>query len=154
MDYQLKQRLVGAAVLIGLAVIFVPMVLDGPVEPVEPQRTSGIPLALPDEEVPPLRPERPDPTPPPRETPPPEPAPQESGWAVQLGSFSARDNAEALAERMRKLEFDAFVQRVEVANGTMYRVRIGPLNERETAERLVERVREASGERAVVVPHP
>lgn len=49
MDSALKQRLIGAAVLIALAVIFLPMLVDGP----EPQRgTSTVPLDIP---VPPER---------------------------------------------------------------------------------------------------
>ncbi len=44
MDAALKQRLVGAAVLVALAVIFLPMLVDGP----EPQPgTAAVPLAIP-----------------------------------------------------------------------------------------------------------
>jgi DedD protein len=44
MDSALKQRLIGAAVLIALAVIFLPMLVDGP----EPERgTSAVPLDIP-----------------------------------------------------------------------------------------------------------
>jgi DedD protein len=73
---------------------------------------------------------------------------------VQLGSFSARGNADALADRMREQGFEAFVQRVRVANGTMYRVRIGPVADRDDAESLAVRIREHSREPAVVVEHP
>ena len=50
--------------------------------------------------------------------------------------------------------FDAFVQRVRVENGTMYRVRVGPIAARDAAATLAERVGRETGERAVVVPHP
>lgn len=44
MDAALKQRLIGAAVLVALAVIFLPMLVDGP----EPQQgTSSVPLDIP-----------------------------------------------------------------------------------------------------------
>lgn len=44
MDAALKQRLIGAAVLVALAVIFLPMLVDGP----EPQTgTSSVPLDIP-----------------------------------------------------------------------------------------------------------
>jgi DedD protein len=44
MDAALKQRLIGAAVLVALAVIFLPMLVDGP----EPQTgTSAVPLDIP-----------------------------------------------------------------------------------------------------------
>lgn len=151
----LKQRMVGTAVLVGLAVIFVPMILDGPVEQraASPQ-SVGTPLELPaasaTAEI---------------ETPTPEattraPATAQAepvssdGWAVQLGSFSAEANAAALARKVNEAGFDAFVQRVRVDNGTMYRVRIGPLAKRDAATALAARVTRATEERAVVVPHP
>lgn len=167
MDPLLKQRLVGAAVLIGLAVIFVPMVLDGPVERTGASQPAGIPLALPAErgvahaaEAPPQP--QPDAQPQPRliaasattapslQRQPSAPA----GYAVQLGSFSSAGNAETLAQRIREQGFDAFVQEVDVATGKMYRVRIGPLGSRGAAENLASRVQRDTGERAVVVPHP
>lgn len=165
MEYHLKQRLVGAAVLIGIAVIFIPMLLDGPVDQDTPPRATGIPLSVPE----PQRQAPPRETT--RETPPPDttvqaeaapatgsdprPSTQPAGdWAVQLGSFSSRDNADALAGRLEGMGFDSFVQRIEAANGTMYRVRIGPVAVREDAERLAARVQDVIGERAVVVTHP
>ncbi|MFC4729815.1 SPOR domain-containing protein, partial [Coralloluteibacterium thermophilus] len=45
MDSALKQRLIGAAVLVALAVIFVPMLLEGPAPEDE---ASDLPLTLPD----------------------------------------------------------------------------------------------------------
>lgn len=155
MDPLLKQRLVGTAVLVGLAVIFVPMVLDGPVDRVTPPQSEGIPLPLPEARVS----ETTIPTPVPAvraNTPRAEPAatPDSARWAVQLGSFSAADNAEALADRLRVRGFDVFVQRVEVATGAMYRVRVGPTADREGAVALAARVERETGERPVVVPHP
>jgi DedD protein len=44
MDAPLKQRLIGAAVLVALAVIFLPMLVDGP-EP--PSATSDVPIEIP-----------------------------------------------------------------------------------------------------------
>ncbi len=166
MDTDLKQRIIGAAVLFGLAVIFVPMILDGPVDRPSGPQSTGVPLELPDpqaaetETEPAREPaDRPEPVPTADPTPVPSTRDQprtdgEAGWAVQLGSFSADGNADALATRMREAGFEAFVQRVEVSNGTMYRVRVGPVADREEAEALAVRVRERSGEPAVVVEHP
>jgi len=50
MDQQLKQRLVGLAVIFSLAVIFVPMLLDGP----EPERETLEVKIPPSPEIPPL----------------------------------------------------------------------------------------------------
>lgn len=159
MDPDLKQRLVGTAVLVGLAVIFVPMVLDGPVTHQPTPRSTGVPLALPDPvSQPETDAEVDDVAPAPVATAPAparEPAASGAdGWAVQLGSFSAAGNADALAERIAAAGFDAFVQRVQVENGTMYRVRVGPVAERDAALALAERIGRQTGERAVVVPHP
>lgn len=44
MDDALRQRLVGAAVIIALAVIFVPMLLDSPEDPA---RTQQVDLSIP-----------------------------------------------------------------------------------------------------------
>ncbi|HEX9585951.1 MAG TPA: SPOR domain-containing protein [Gammaproteobacteria bacterium] len=49
MDERLKQRLVGAAVLVLLAVIFIPMILDQPPEPA-PRRTSTPAPSKPDQD--------------------------------------------------------------------------------------------------------
>lgn len=164
MDTDLKQRIVGAAVLFGLAVIFVPMILDGPVERPSGPQSTGVPLELPDPQEAEIAPvQEPAARSEPEPTPDPEPAPSssdpadtgaEAGWAVQLGSFSAAGNADALASRMREAGFEAFVQRIQASNGTMYRVRVGPVADRDAAEALAVRVRERSGEPAVVVEHP
>lgn len=155
MDPMLKQRMVGTAVLVGLAVIFVPMILDGPVDAPEAPQSVGVPLALPEagdaapsDEAPvaAAEPEATRPAPPLAAT--------DAGWAVQLGSFSDADNAEALAAEVGDAGFDAFVQRVQVENGTMYRVRVGPVSDRAAAESLAERVDRDAGERGVVVSHP
>lgn len=150
MDPLLKQRMVGTAVLVGLAVIFVPMILDGPVEQyAEPSQSVGMPLELPAEQGE----SEPAATEPAPEARPVEPA-ADGGWAVQLGSFSTEGNAKALARKVNEAGFNAFVQQVQVDNGTMYRVRIGPLVERDAATALAARVTRTTEERAVVVPHP
>lgn len=157
--------------LIALAVIFVPMVLDGPVEQEHAPRSTGVPLALPEplpvqaEETSPPAPtpvQRPAPTPVqlPEPTPVqlPEPTPatagETPGFYVQLGAFSENARAEGLASRVRSAGFDAFVQRAVMQNGTLYRVRIGPIAERAAADTLAARVSRAVSERAVVVEHP
>lgn len=156
MDSNLKQRIVGTAVLFGLAVIFIPMILDGPVERSTAPQSTGVPLELPETEeavADPGSARMRDTEPAPVRSVPDE-APAAAGWAVQLGSFSARGNADALAGRLLGAGFEAFVQRVQVTNGTMYRVRVGPVADRDEAEALAARVRESSGEPAVVVEHP
>jgi len=208
MERQLKERIVGATVIVALGIIVIPWLLDGPAQspqPVEqaidlppadpPGRTYTIPLdpgagppvqvesgngtqpvplrpgagavqrpadgttpiTRPDPEPEPARPVEQPVQPPPRPAPqpaqpPPQPAPTTDGpWAVQVGSFSQADNAQALQRRLATEGFEAFVSRVATDAGTMHRVRAGPVPEREAADRLLTRLRAAGHTGARVV---
>ena len=178
-EEKLKQRLVGATVLVGLGVIFIPMLLDnsgnsGISESAikTPSRPSdsftSVPLAEKPAERAPLKLQEPPPLPARVKSPPPrlevvlpvEPA--EEGVApkevleadpaqgvgkalapppaakaekragthiVQLASFSSEGKAVALETRLRKRGYNAFVERIPVRGGKLFRVRIGPLSE-------------------------
>lgn len=212
MERQLKERIVGATVIVALGIIVIPWLLDGPAQsprPVEqaielppaeqPGRTYTIPLdpaAGPPVQVDngsdpqplPSRPEvgavqRPSPEPPaeqvtrPQQRPAPQPAqpaprpapqatppvaapqaappqaqPAANGpYAVQVGSFSSADNAEALRGRLASAGFDAFVSRTVTDAGTMHRVRVGPVPSREAAGQLLTRLGAAGQQGARVV---
>jgi DedD protein len=154
-DKRLKQRLIGAIVLVSLGVIFIPMLLKGPDTLDTPILTTNIP-PKPDRktEVIPLKPLPPRPDKSPitsipveKETPAvkPEPAPPAAeskpaakadkpannladlqGWVVQVGSFSRKSNALSLEGRLRKKGYSAYVEAYEAKSGTRYRVRVGP----------------------------
>jgi DedD protein len=187
-EEKLKQRLVGAAVLVGLGVIFIPMLLDnsgnsGTSEsaikaPSRPGDSfTSVPLAEKPAERAPPKLQEPPPLPARIEPPrleavlPGEPAeegiapkevleldPAQAGggraskaaqgvgkapalppaakaekWAgthvVQLASFSSEGKAVALKTRLRKRGYNAFVERIPVRGGKLFRVRIGPLSE-------------------------
>ncbi len=74
-------------------------------------------------------------------------------WAVQLGSFSNKQNAERLAAELRKQGFAAFLSRLTTATGPLHRVRIGPQKDRDGAEAMAGRL-ERAGHAGQVVPHP
>lgn len=160
MDPTLKQRLVGTAVLVALAVIFVPMFLDGPVDPVPERRVTGVPLALPEplpepeqsqpESQPAAQPASDEPEVAAPRTTPQTPPPASAGFAVQLGAFRDAAAAEALVARLRAAGFDAFV----MSGDGWHRVRVGPLADRAAAVALAERVNRAIGEPTQVVTHP
>lgn len=58
------------------------------------------------------------------------------GWVVQLGSFSAKDNAIELRNKVKAAGFAGFVDRVTNSKGVqLYRLRIGPLMEKKDAEK-------------------
>jgi DedD protein len=220
--------LVGAAVLVALGVIFIPMILDGPGPdrvtvqtdipskpeggfasrvrplpdaPTVPERPAAPPLpseppaaapepppapepvATPAPEPEPAREPEPDPEPEPaREpepTPSPEPAPspkpapapepaakpapapgpqaggEVTAWAVQVGSFSSSDNAQALRERLKTAGFDAFTEPGRSADGSAFtRVFVGPEIQRDKADALAARLQKSQGLKALVVRYP
>lgn len=233
MDRALKERIIGAAVLVVIVVLVVPVFLDGPAddaavitEPVtlpgqNEQKRKQQTIVLErdrDRPVPASREERAAPQPEPRrqqeppdaggavarsdagrEPPPekpaaqpparlPEPAPEEAPaaaavasqdapardgrstvaaasaeataersetgmWAVQLGSFSDKANAERLAASLRKEGYAAFLSRLQSESALLHRVRVGPQKDRDSAESIARQLMKG-GHKGQVVPHP
>lgn len=182
-DQGLKERLTGAVVLMVAAVIFVPWLLDGPEQaqpPVE-QRDLELPVAasaaMPAKEPPVTSPQvasvqqATKPADQPASTgltggdqeaaqqkPAARPAtgvPSDplSAWAVQVGSFTSKDNAERLSESLKSRGYRAFVTRVNEQGKTFYRVRVGPEQERARADALAERLKK-DGQKTAVLRHP
>lgn len=198
MDRALKERIIGAVVLVVFVVLVVPIFLDGP--PGEGEVVSERVL-LPGQDAQKmqtvvLKPDRADPVPstnatpaaaeqaaepapvsqatptpepvaqkPPAAEPRTEPVPAKATqekpaatsptgmWAVQLGSFSNKDNAEKLAADLRKQGYAAFLSQLDTDSGQLHRVRIGPQKDRESAEAMAARLLKV-GHKGQVVPHP
>ncbi|MBT8066297.1 MAG: SPOR domain-containing protein [Gammaproteobacteria bacterium] len=207
----MKERIIGAAVLVLFVVLVVPIFLDGPptendivservllpgqesqktqtvvlernrTEPVPsanapvaeaaPQPTSEQPKAkqetvkqaaveqeaVKEEPAPPVAEKKPEPAPK-AVTPEPEvkkaPAASTTGmWAVQLGSFSSKENADRLAANLRKQGYAAFLSQLSTSSGQLHRVRIGPQKDRQSAEAMAARLKKV-GHEGQVVPHP
>jgi DedD protein len=72
-------------------------------------------------------------------------------WWTQLGSFSARENAERLARDLRGRGYTITVARIKVGNRDLYRVRAGPAGNREAALALQSRLA-AAGHKSSLVP--
>lgn len=207
MERALKERIIGAVILVVIVVSVVPIFLDGPPEEGEViskrvllpgqdgqesktvvlnrERTEPIPLAnesqaetrpvdneevaAPTEAAPlvveqPSAPVKPPPQPetkPETEKSPPASAsvPTQSAasttgmWAVQLGSFSSKENAEKLAADLRKQGYAAFLSQLQTNSGQLHRVRIGPQKDRESAEAMAARLLKV-GHKGQVLPHP
>ncbi len=64
---------------------------------------------------------------------------EHSFFTVQVGSFSKQKNAEALTNKLRYYQYDAYLDRDET--GRMYRVRVGKLASKEEALTLESRLR-------------
>lgn len=189
MDRALKERIIGAAVLVVFAVLVVPVFLDGPDDDVEMitesvtlpgqnnqqrkrqtivlerDRTEPVPTAAttapPVQKKPAAAQEKPVVKVPteqatPATTSKKTPAATESTtgmWAVQLGSFSNKQNAERMAADLRKLGFAAFLSQLQTDSGQLHRVRIGPQKDRDSAESVAAKLASA-GHKGQVVPHP
>lgn len=165
MESHLKQRLVGAAVLLSLAVIFLPLILSGPPEqdgrvvrkeiPAPPHsefKSRVVPLdgpqwATPELPRPPVYAQDAAPVTEPVETKKvAEPRVQESGkaglraWAVQAATLATEESAIKFRDRLRKSGMDAFVDSVLVRKKQAWRVRVGPELEKKRADALKTRL--------------
>lgn len=192
MDSQrLKQRIVGAIVLVGLGVIFIPMILTGgrdntslfgsniPEQPDNLQELKS--MELPARPIGPKPPEIvripvhketsgktapaeikksaskniPDTA---SRTSPSQDSNKQSkkalAWVVQAGSFSKRDNAMKLRDKLRKKNYPAFVELVKSSKGSVYRVRVGPHPTRTLAEQRMQKLRDKMKIYGVVMQHP
>lgn len=182
MDDGLKKRLIGAAVLASLAVIFVPMLFEAP--PPEVPELPPLPKKPPasdfasemlQQDIPavtPLAPSQPPAVIVPLDepvAPPPESAslPQVASeteqqprtgltaWVVQVGSFSSQENAEKLVGKLREAGLPApDAELVDIRGKRYYRVRVGPVVERSEADSMVARVNAVSGTHAQVLRYP
>ena len=208
MDRALKERIIGAIVLVVFAVLVVPVFLDGPsdqagdvaesitlpgqngtatktqrivlsrnrTEPVpsQPLPEASAPEAVQEDEPAPVeeKPEAPAQQ---------EPAPQQKEpsasqktdsagdvaapekieaeqsatgmWAVQLGSFGDKNNADRLAANLRGEGYAAFLSQLKKGQGALHRVRVGPQKDRAEAEAVAARLA-SQGHKGQVVPHP
>lgn len=80
---------------------------------------------------------------------------QGAGWAVQLGAFAERKDADALRQRVIGAGYPALVQPVPVDGGkTLFRVRAGPEPQRARAERMRDDLRARLGVEGMLVTHP
>lgn len=74
-------------------------------------------------------------------------------WAVQLGSFASKANAERLVKEWEGRGQHGMMAPVKAASGTLYRVRLGPFADRAAADEALRKVKPTiSG--AAVVAHP
>ena len=75
-------------------------------------------------------------------------------WAIQVGSFSSDANAEKLRNRLQKLGFQPFVERIIVKTRSVFRVRVEQERERHKAEALRAKIRKQANLDGVLVRYP
>jgi DedD protein len=200
MDRRVKERLIGASILVALIVLVVPELLSGPHSVAPPP--ARLPVAGPDSHrvieilvpgtKPPALSSEPNLTSTPAasaaeppvtapaapvsagaspstpaaaapamtsarappaqvETSTPSPISSARAWAVQLGSFERRDNAEKLQRQLKTEGFQVYTSVGGSGPALRYRVRVGPLVDRESAERTAARLK-ALGHASSIVP--
>ncbi|MGH8062751.1 MAG: SPOR domain-containing protein [Pseudoxanthomonas sp.] len=162
MDTALKQRLIGAVVLVALAVIFLPMLIKGPAPD---SGVSDVPLAVPatpggqyeTRELPLVTPgdapaggvvgmDNDAPSTTTSEAVPLGTAPAEAAgamlpastaggnFAVNFGAYATPADADAVIARLKQSSLPAFREPTTINGKTAWRVRIGPYAERADAE--------------------
>ncbi len=176
MEERLKRRLVGAVVLVSLAVIFLPMLVEQeqlgevriessniPPRPADPARfqSSVLPTPLESPLIQPLEPEGETAAAPDlslleavEADEPEQPRTGLSAWVVQVASLSSKESADNLESKLRADGYSAFVEPVSLKGRDLYRVRVGPELDRKRAEQIAESIRKAVDLKGQVVRYP
>lgn len=214
MDRRVKERLVGASILVVLVVLIVPELLSGPPAPTPARVGAGLPVSAPEPvrnitvdlatskaptpepaaEAPASSAEQPQPqqrsadaasavegadsstgngapsaAPPPRtpstdslettvpapiSVPAAKPAAAGRTWAVQLGSFASRANADKLVHQLKSRGFPVYVAQGGSGPSLRYRVRIGPMADRGAATQAIAKLKSAGQTASLVPPAP
>lgn len=74
-------------------------------------------------------------------------------WTVQLGSFSSKENAYSLNEKLKKSGLSGFVDPVTRNGKTSYRVRVGPETEQSDAKLLLQDIKDKLDIEGIIVYH-
>ncbi|MCZ6501370.1 MAG: SPOR domain-containing protein [Gammaproteobacteria bacterium] len=155
MDARLKQRVVGAFVLTALAIIILPMLLDGSAEDRD-RVMANIPdapkievkkMSIKDLRLQMARMERASAAQLPREV-----VDENTyetatdftldknnlpvSWSLQLGSFESKENAIKLRTELRDAEYRSYVLHAKTSKGETYRVFIGPMVKKSALQEL------------------
>jgi DedD protein len=88
----------------------------------------------------------------PVETATPTPISIRAAWAVQLGSFASRANADNLSRQLKGQGFSVYVLSGGSGASVRYRVRVGPLADRDAAERTAAKLKSIGHVSSLVAP--
>ena len=164
----LAQRVVGAVVLVSLAVIFLPILLQSGDEkedvvgshvPPVPERVSTLVFKRDErgvfQSVGPLAPTAPAEAsggggPSAGGAPAPSPG---DAWMVQLGTFASESAATALREKLRAKHYPTYVEPVRDGASESWRVKVGPEISQATAQALKNKLEKETGLKAFLVKH-
>lgn len=171
MTLELKQRLLGAGVIIALAVIFLPMLFDGapqqivsedlvfnvPAEPAVPVVADQKPLApeetskLPGGDL--ARLQNLDDAPPAQKSAPklPDIPKKAKAWNVQMGSFANEQNAKNLQKKLLDNGYHAYTKIYDTSKGKRHRVFVGPEAKKQAAIETQQKLEQKLALKGVVI---
>ena len=178
MDQQLKERLIGIIVLVLFAVIFIPMFFSGTHDPILKNK-ENISISKESEFISKLKPMTDTATDTDLNTENIKLAPvvEESlapvveeipfnkeilktdlvgqmNWVVQVGSFSSKDNAEKLNQKVKKAGFRSFVNPITQNNKIMHQVCLGPEYDETDANNLLKEIKNKMKLDGIVKKYP
>lgn len=163
----LKHRIIGAVILVSLAVIFIPMILDEREPPQELRAISDIPskgdapapgTEAASEDAAPAKAQNKTEKTAAGETGPAQPAASGTGpargWVVQVGLFANSANAARLGDRLRAQGHAVMLENIKHNGGVRVRLRVGPFADKGEAQRTSERIRKEAGIKGAVLAYP
>ena len=74
------------------------------------------------------------------------------GFAVQLGSFANRGNADKLLHQLEAQGYAAYVSAEGAGAAARYRVRVGPLSDRDSAEKTMAKLKASGHDSTLIAP--
>ena len=176
MDQQLKERLIGIIVLVLFAVIFIPMFFTGTNDSILKNK-ENVSISKESEFISKLKPMTDTATDSNTENIELAPVVEESlapvveeipfnqemlktdavgqmNWVVQVGSFSSKDNAEKLNQKVKKAGFRSFVNPITQNNKIMHQVCLGPEYDEADAKNLLKEIKNKMKLDGIVKKYP
>jgi DedD protein len=162
MEAPLRQRIVGAIVLVTLGVIFIPALLDG--SGYKSRQVKDIKIKE-KPEFPPLTQKKIKPIPTPLDN-----IKQSQtkalesdakqvhkkpikSFALQVGTFDSNDNAEKMRDKLQKAGYTTYIRKSQSKGKTSYKVRIGPELEHSVLEKIKADIKKSQKIDAYIVNH-
>lgn len=173
----LKHRIIGAVILVSLAVIFLPMIFSEREPPAELKAISDIPGKGAEPDVAPVPPSTTAPAPvvepsvpekkPTTETKPPAPVVSKvpakttpaattpaKGWAVQVGVFANAANAAKLADKLKGQGYRVILENIAQGSEKRVRLRVGPFADKAAAQQAQAKIQKTNGIAGAIQAYP